>query len=116
MAYKLDLPANVNIHLVIHVSQLRKVIGFVLPRIAAPPTLQTDTTMHLQPTFVLGVRKIGAIVVSRTDFEVLIQWEGMAIEDATWENGLHIIEQFPSFHLEDKVVFWGGQVVIGPSY
>lgn len=47
-------------------------------------------------------------------FEVLIQWEEMSQENATWENGLHIIEQFPDFLLEDKGIFWG-RVVIGPQ-
>ena len=46
-------------------------------------------------------------MLSSTNFEVLIQWEEMSQENATWENGLHIIEQFPDFLLEDKGIFWG---------
>lgn len=47
-------------------------------------------------------------MLSSTNFEVLIQWERMSQDDATWENGLHTIEQFSDFHLEDKVFFGGG--------
>ena len=39
--------------------------------------------------------------------EVLIKWQGLRNE-ATREDYQNIYTQFPSFHLEDKVVLWEG--------
>ena len=36
--------------------------------------------------------------------EVLVRWENSLPIDATWELETVIKEQFPNFHLEDKVV------------
>ncbi|MCI37116.1 hypothetical protein A2U01_0058340, partial [Trifolium medium] len=35
--------------------------------------------------------------------EVLIQWEGLMPEDATWENYQELQNTFPAFDLEDMV-------------
>lgn len=40
--------------------------------------------------------------------EWLVQWEGMDIGDATWEEELLLKSQFPDFSLEDKAVVAGG--------
>lgn len=39
--------------------------------------------------------------------EWLVQWEGMDIGDATWEEEL-MLKKFPDLCLEDKAVFGGG--------
>lgn len=38
-------------------------------------------------------------------WEVLISWKGLLSHEATWENCDDFQQQFPYFHLEDKVVF-----------
>ena len=42
---------------------------------------------------------------------MLIQWQGLPEFEATWEEFQMIQQQFPDFHLEDKVKVWvGGNV------
>ncbi|KAD2393577.1 hypothetical protein E3N88_40554 [Mikania micrantha] len=44
--------------------------------------------------------------------QVLVQWEGLNQAEATWEDLVSVQQSFPTFHLEDKVVFKeGGNVV-----
>jgi hypothetical protein len=38
-----------------------------------------------------------------TEWQVLIQWEGLFPEDSTWESYQEILTTYPDFHLEDKV-------------
>ena len=40
--------------------------------------------------------------------EVLIKWKGLPEFEATWEGYEAIRNQFPLFHLEDKVRVWEG--------
>jgi hypothetical protein len=39
------------------------------------------------------------------DVQLLIQWEGLFPEDATWELYDDIKTAYPHFHLEDKLFF-----------
>ena len=41
--------------------------------------------------------------------QVLIQWEGGTLEEATWEPFDELCRAYPTFHLEDKVIFEGGE-------
>ena len=41
------------------------------------------------------------------EVEVLIQWDGLPEFEATWEDFQAVQQQFPEFHLEDKVKVWG---------
>jgi hypothetical protein len=42
---------------------------------------------------------------------VLIHWEGLPPVDATWEFTEDLKLRFPTFNLEDKVGFEGGQLL-----
>ena len=42
------------------------------------------------------------------EMEVLIQWKGLPSHESTWEPYELVQEQFPDFHLEDKVTLWAG--------
>ena len=60
----------------------------------------------MEPEAVLGVRSgTGSNLQGR---DVLIQWKGLPPLEATWEPFDVIQQQFPYFHLEDKVKVRGG--------
>ncbi|KAL4578746.1 hypothetical protein LXL04_014877 [Taraxacum kok-saghyz] len=42
--------------------------------------------------------------------EILVQWNGLPVQEATWEVKSQIQQQFPDFHLEDKVGFRGAGI------
>ena len=43
--------------------------------------------------------------------EVLIQWKDLLYFETTWESVDVMKQQFPAFHLEDKVALLGGSIV-----
>lgn len=49
--------------------------------------------------------KVGKKII----LEVLISWANLPIEDATWEDPLHLHQEFLEFDVEDKVNFEGGR-------
>ncbi|GKE05234.1 ty3-gypsy retrotransposon protein [Tanacetum coccineum] len=60
----------------------------------------------LQPEEVLGIReRSNSTQGSR---EALIRWKNLPGYEATWEPINMIREQFPEFHLEDKVILLAG--------
>ncbi|TYK19571.1 transposon Tf2-1 polyprotein isoform X1 [Cucumis melo var. makuwa] len=73
VAYKLELPPPTSIHPVFHVSQLKKALG--------------DHTKN----------------PATREWEVLISWKGLPPHEATWEDCNDFNQQFPDFHLDDKV-------------
>ena len=91
VAYLLELPQASKIHPVIHVSQLKKVIG---PAIQVQDTLP-EPDVHLQvPLKVLQRRMVrkGSSTVS----QVLIQWSDVPVELATWEDTEALRQRFPA--------------------
>ncbi|KAL4574685.1 hypothetical protein LXL04_021521 [Taraxacum kok-saghyz] len=99
VAYKLQLPDSAAIHPTFHVSQLRPTYGGHIPL-----QLNSDCELVVHPAALKGVRNKGG--TSAGDIEVLIQWSGLMEADALWEDYEAICEQFPHFHLEDKVKVW----------
>lgn len=66
--------------------------------------------MKANPTALLDCRydKAGTL-------EVLVKWENLPDSEATWESAPLIHQQFPAFHLEDKVKLHGGGIAM-PYY
>ena len=63
------------------------------------PMLTTDFELQLWPEQVLGIRwnkELGAN-------EWLVKWKNLPETEATWEAVYQMNQQFPTFHLEDKV-------------
>ena len=111
VAYRLDLPASSKIHPVFHISQLRRALGTSHPASALPSELSGDLEMVVEPEELLGIRPNATRV---GEIQVLIKWRGLEDFEATWENFDVVRDQFPSFHLEDKVAVWAGGIVRPP--
>ncbi|KAK9040867.1 hypothetical protein V6N11_016003 [Hibiscus sabdariffa] len=95
VAYKLNLPPTLKIHLVFHVSLLKKKIGNQVVTSMNPPEVGEDGTLRVYPTMVLDKR-----VVKRHNqpvSQLLIQWSNLGDECATWEDYSALKRQFPDF-------------------
>jgi len=106
VAYKQKLPLSTQIHLVFHVSVLKKCTGEPQPACVPEPLLLNAKGHPFQLLKLLGnhmIKKNG-----KWHEEVLIQWQGLTYEEATWESYPYIQTQYPTFNLEDKVLFNGG--------
>ncbi|KAI0502429.1 hypothetical protein KFK09_017378 [Dendrobium nobile] len=110
VAYRLKLPQYATIHPVFHVSQLRRALGEHVASPELPASLTEELEVVMEPMELEGVRvnKIGTK-------EVLIKWKDLPDYEATWEPYEMVKQQFPDFHLEDKVNLWeGSNVTSGP--
>ena len=112
VAYRLELPSSATIHPVFHVSQLRQARGASFSSSTLPPQLSVDLEMLVEPETLLGVRP--KTLGNAGDVEVLLKWKDLPDFEATWEDFYMIQQQFPSFHLEDKVKVWAGGNVRPP--
>ena len=107
VAYRLQLPegAQIQIHPVFHVSQLKRAVGNVQVKLELSPSLQGKGE-NIVPVQVLQTRELNRH--GEKVMQVLIQWKEGGREAATWEDAMIIQEQFPEFqfpefHLEDKM-------------
>ncbi|KAA0031986.1 Transposon Ty3-I Gag-Pol polyprotein [Cucumis melo var. makuwa] len=98
VAYKLELPPTAAIHPVFHVSQL-KVVGNHTDVHSLVPFLTENVEWMAIPADIFGYRQHPPT----KEWEVLIGWQGLPSHEATWENCAVFAQQFPHFHLEDKV-------------
>ena len=101
VAYKLALPPGSQIHNVFHVSLLQKHAGTNAPASTQLPPVAEDSTILPQPEAVLNCRVIRKGKYSPRS-EILINWKGAPMEDATWENEWCFSKSFPNFVLEDN--------------
>ena len=88
MAYRLQLPESSQIHLVFHVSQLKKMVGATATTCATLLPTGSDGQMLVSPVAILD-RK----VVKRRNqavAQVLVQWSNSTPKDATWEDATMI--------------------------
>lgn len=89
VAYRLQLPAYVQVHHVFHVSCLKKFIGEV-PTTPTVPAIQHGQ-ITLVPKDILHSREHN----SRS--ELLIHWDGYSPAEASWEDFNMMIQLYPSF-------------------
>lgn len=81
VAYNLDLPKESRIHLVLHVSKLKKKNGEkVLVQIELPTTAVDVESLCPTPQAILNSR------IHIRKREVLIHWQGFSPAEAIWEN------------------------------
>ena len=74
-----------------------------------PSALTADWELKVEPLDVVAIRQN-----QLKEIGVLIKWKGLPDFENSWEKAAAIIEQFPNFHLEDKVIIekGGGGVLI----
>lgn len=99
VAYRLELPANSQIHNVFHVSQLKDYHPDFTPIFAELPKLPALDTVDVEPESILDRRmmKKGNTPV----VQVLIKWTNMPAEAATWEDWDVLKVKHPS------ILTWG---------
>lgn len=94
VAYKLDLPADSNIHSVFHVSCLKKQLGnHSVPLPSLPPV---DAQGEIQPEPAAVLQRRFRKVKNQSLSEVLIHWKGTTVEDATWNLIGTYVPNFPT--------------------
>ena len=98
VSFKLELPPPSHIHLVFHVSCLKKVIGINIIAQIFLPELDNEGSIIFKPKAILN-KPTRHDLHSRSIREVLIQWHNMEPKDATWEPLLQIQKQFPHLNL-----------------
>ena len=106
MAYKLQLPEGVRIHLVFHVSLLKKYMGDVYDTHTNLPPVSDEGEIILEPEAILDHRwvKQGGKFLAKS----LVKWKHLPSEEATWEVTETLCHQFPYLNLEHKVPLSGG--------
>ncbi|KAF7153105.1 hypothetical protein RHSIM_Rhsim01G0082400 [Rhododendron simsii] len=96
VAYELELPPYSKIHLVFHVSLLKKKLGQDAVVQTELPLVREVGQMQLEPVAILDRRLVKQH--NRPVTKVWIQWSNSILEDATWESTWHDIQQhFPLF-------------------
>ena len=84
MAYKLKLPASSRVHLVFHVSCLKKVIGDKIPVQTIFPELDEEGKIILESKSIIDTRICQ--LRNRSISEYLIKLRKLPAEDSTWED------------------------------
>ena len=95
-AYRLRLPEGARIHDVFHVGVLKPLWGPPPTATPALPPMHNGRVLHRPAQALRGQLRRGV-------WHVLIQWEGLPEDDATWEAVDDFRARFPSFRLEDEL-------------
>ena len=104
-AYKLQLPSGTNIHPVFHASLLKRCVSPGITSQPLPRCLDEDWELKVQPETVIAVRKNDA-----GQEEILVKWVDLPESENSWELKASIQQEFPLFHLGDKVEVQGGGI------
>lgn len=110
VAYKLQLPPTAKIHHVFHVPLLKLCHGSHKEPYLPLPLATTDQGPLLLPKAILQSRFL--LCKGQQVLQVLVHWEGLPQEEASWEDWTPLQSSFPSLNLEDKVLFRGGSNVM----
>jgi hypothetical protein len=84
MAYKLELPPSSCVHLIFHVSCLKKGIKNNIPVQTSLPELNEEGKIILEPETILEMRI--KQLRNRVIIEYLVKWKNLLVEEATWED------------------------------
>ncbi|KAL6128947.1 hypothetical protein ACLB2K_072300 [Fragaria x ananassa] len=95
VAYCLELPPNSRLHPVFHASLLKKCIGDLALVSGTLPQFDKDGQVVWEP---LRVLDMGTRTYRKRRITTwLVQWNGLPVEDATWEDAATMISKFPTF-------------------
>lgn len=73
------------------------------------PDLEGEKGVVIEPEAILAKRTV--TVQGEQIQQLLVQWKGQGLDEATWEDLITIKSQFPSFSLEDKAQANGRGIV-----
>ncbi|VFQ73466.1 unnamed protein product [Cuscuta campestris] len=115
VAYRLKLPEPSRVHPIFHVSVLRHFRRGTntAPTLPLPLELVDGQTPSV-PVKVLGRRRI--LRPGTPVDQCLVEWSDGGVADATWEPTEVIHQNFPTLHLEDKVVSDGRESVMDSTH
>ena len=106
VGYKLELPPTRKIHLVFHVSCLKKVIEKNIPTQIVLLELDEEGKLILELEYILQtcMKKLR----NKTLAQYLIQWKNLLVEEATWEDEEFIQKNPHLVSIEDNASFERG--------
>jgi hypothetical protein len=84
MSYKLGLSPSSRVHLVFHVSCLKKVIGNTIPIQTVLPEINEEGKIILELETIIETRT--KQLRNQTITEYLVKWKNLLVEEATWED------------------------------
>ena len=105
VAYRLQLPAGARLHDVFHVSQLKAYTG-------APPAAPVTLPPVQDGRLLQAPERVLRAQLRRGEWRVLVQWQGLPVDDATWEPLEEFKEQYPEVQLEDELFAEEGRDVM----
>jgi hypothetical protein len=103
VAYKLNLPEGSSVHLMFHVSQLKKAIG---AGIQVVPQLPYQFSKYQAPVRIIQRRLVERGV--STVLQVLVKWSDSPDSMATWEDFEALHQKFPSTPALGQTAAYGG--------
>ena len=93
-SYELNLPPRLHVHNIFHVSLLKEYVPDPLHLLNDKDiVLVNRKEFQMIPEQILEVKEIK--LRHRTIRDVLVQWKGYPIEDASWEDWDHLVTRFP---------------------
>ncbi|WVZ18566.1 hypothetical protein V8G54_005888 [Vigna mungo] len=104
VAYHLALPETSKIHPVFHYFVLKPHHGPPPSVVGTLPSNHYKNGPLVNPLVILGTRENNSS--ESPHLEVLVQWQGISPEEATWESWMDIQR---TFNLEDKVLLQGAR-------